>query len=138
MRFIYLTMACLALPVVLSCGSTGRIMEDGRIYVENDLPAPTDPRTTNEAVVTYFDEDLSREVTMIVPPEGGRKALGSECPEYGSEGKLFKGGTEVTVHIRTKTTGEAEEDIVVTVDGNRTIRIVRMAYQSGSFEYEVR
>jgi len=141
MAFFKWTIVICVLIGGLSCGGGGtgpQVMEDGRIYVENHLPPPTDPRATNEVMATYLDEDLSREVAMIVPIEGGRKALGSECAEYTGEGKLFKGGMEVTVHIQTKTVGQAEKDIPIVVDGNRTLRILRAVPESGTFEYDIR
>ena len=141
MAFFKGTMVVCLLIGGLSCGggSTGpRVMEEGRIYVENQFPAPTDPRATNYVEARYYDEELSREVTMLVPPEGGKKALGSECAEYTSEGKLFQGGTEVKVHIQMKTVGQHEKDIPIIVDGNCTIVIFGHGTQGGTFEYEIR
>jgi len=77
-----------------------------------------------------IDEDLSTDVITEVPP-GEKRPLGADRPEYGSEGKLFKGGTVVPVRIRVRVSGE------VKVDGNRTIKVLPPPPESGSLLYEL-
>ena len=117
---------------LLACGGskgTGYVPEDGRIYIWNALGPPT-PAYPNIVVATYFDEDLSTDVITEVPP-GEKRPLGADRPEYGSEGKLFKGGTVVPVRIRVRVSGE------VKVDGNRTIKVLPPLPESGSLLYEL-
>ncbi|HIE04054.1 MAG TPA: hypothetical protein EYP61_04790 [Candidatus Latescibacteria bacterium] len=123
----------------LSCGGGGgHILEDGRIYIWNGLEPTDNPAYDHTAIATFYDEDLSTEVVTYIPPGGNKKPLGADNPEYGSQGKLFGGGTRVSLHIRAKENGDPHWEGELTVDGNMTVRVVRiLGHESGVLECQV-
>lgn len=63
--------------------------------------------------------------------------MGADDPEYGSEGKLFRGGTVVSVRIVVIESGTPAEDVKVYIDGNRSIIVTGVVPQSGVIYYNV-
>ncbi|HIE04053.1 MAG TPA: hypothetical protein EYP61_04785 [Candidatus Latescibacteria bacterium] len=125
---------------LLSCGGGKEryFPDDGRIEVVNQLqPRPNSGiRNCRYIRAVYYDEELVREVETLVPL-GDRKILGADDPEYGSEGKLFRGGTVVSVRIVVIESGTPAEDVKVYIDGNRSIIVTGVVPQSGVIYYNV-
>jgi len=103
-------------PKIRQGAGTGRVLKDGRIFLLNEHRLAMDVR--------YVDDELG-EITLQVP--AGEKQEISR--------RVVKGGTKVSVRVESVTMYKAWEIIVVTVDGNVTIRISSLG--GGKFSYRI-